>query len=65
MRNMMLRGLGLVAMLAAVGCGGAADDAVQTDLSEQEQQLPRCLVDEPKPCPDGYYCDMKTCRPLP
>lgn len=65
MRDMMLRGLGLVAMLAVVGCGGMEGDTREADLSNQEQTLPMCKVDVPKPCPDGYYCDVKTCRPLP
>ncbi|WP_426751898.1 hypothetical protein [Myxococcus sp. Y35] len=62
---MLWKGLGVVAVLAMVGCGGPMDDAHEPMLADQEQELPMCKVDVPKPCPDGFYCEGKVCRPLP
>lgn len=61
-RGMLLKSLGFAAMMALVGCGGSVDTP-EAHLADQEQELPMCKVDVPKPCPDGYYCDGKTCRP--
>ncbi|MFP2960556.1 hypothetical protein ACLEPN_22725 [Myxococcus sp. 1LA] len=63
MRNMLRSGLGVLAVLAMVGCGGPMDENLNPMLADQEQELPMCKVDEPKPCPDGFYCDGKVCRP--
>ncbi|NMO16991.1 hypothetical protein HPC49_40350 [Pyxidicoccus fallax] len=59
----MLKSLGFVAVLALVACGGSVEESTEAPLSNQEQELPMCKVDVPKPCPDGYYCDGRTCRP--
>ena len=49
------RGMGIVAVLALVGCGGpVTEDDV---LLEKEQALQRCGANEP-PCPNGWYCQI-------
>ncbi len=64
MRGAMLRGLGLMALVVAVGCGGPVEEPVDTtELATEEQELPMCKVDVPQPCPDGYTCVGKTCYP--
>ncbi|OJT23516.1 hypothetical protein BO221_16020 [Archangium sp. Cb G35] len=64
LRDMLLKSLGFVAVIALAGCGASVDKATESHLTSQEQELlPMCKVDDPKPCPDGYYCDGKTCRP--
>lgn len=64
MREVMLRGLGLLALVVAVGCGGPVEnEPVETELATEEQQLPMCKVDVPQPCPTGYTCVGKTCYP--
>ena len=63
LRDMLLKGLGFVAVLALVGCGGPVEETTESHLADQEQELPMCKVDVPKPCPDGYYCEGRTCRP--
>ncbi len=67
LRDMLFKGLGFVAVIALVGCGGPVDEATDTEshLASQEQMLPMCKVDVPQPCPEGYYCDGRTCRPIP
>ncbi|QSQ27084.1 hypothetical protein JY651_20165 [Pyxidicoccus parkwayensis] len=63
LRGMLLKSLGFVAAVALVGCGGPVEEVTESHLSNQEQELPMCKVDDPKPCPDGYYCEGRTCRP--
>lgn len=62
MRNLLRSGLGVLAVLSMVGCGGPVDDNLDPMLADQEQELPMCKVDVPKPCPDGYVCVGRTCR---
>ncbi|AKQ66578.1 hypothetical protein A176_003490 [Myxococcus hansupus] len=65
MRNMLRSGLGVLAVLAMVGCGGPVEDTQDLMLADQEQELPMCKVDEPQPCPTGYTCVNRVCRPDP
>ncbi|RKH50872.1 hypothetical protein [Corallococcus llansteffanensis] len=63
MRELLLRGVGLTALLIMAGCGGPVDESTEPELGSQEQELPMCKVDVPKPCPTGYVCIGRTCYP--